>query len=71
MVISLCGDGPIILLAFLFNVTYHNTTEDFCSRGFLLLADKHTYDTSLEVSEEFGSTIKNTLAILEPTGKFL
>ncbi|KAM8741499.1 complement factor B-like [Acanthopagrus schlegelii] len=29
---------------------------------------KHTYDTSLEVSEEFGSAIKNTLAILEPNG---
>uniref|UniRef100_A0A671VFM5 C3/C5 convertase n=1 Tax=Sparus aurata TaxID=8175 RepID=A0A671VFM5_SPAAU len=29
---------------------------------------KHTYDTSLEVSEEFGSSIKNTLTILEPTG---
>ncbi|XP_035522774.1 complement factor B-like [Morone saxatilis] len=27
---------------------------------------KHTYDTSLEVSQEFGSTIKNTLTTLQP-----
>lgn len=35
----------------------------------LLLADKHTYDTPLEVSEAFGSAIKDTLTILEPIGK--
>ncbi|XP_073336042.1 complement factor B-like [Pagrus major] len=29
---------------------------------------KHTYDTSLEVSEAFGSAIKNSLTTLEPTG---
>ncbi|XP_051256245.1 complement factor B-like [Dicentrarchus labrax] len=27
---------------------------------------KHTYDTSLEVSKEFGSTIKNTLTTIQP-----
>ncbi|XP_073336041.1 complement factor B-like [Pagrus major] len=29
---------------------------------------KHTYDTSLEVSEEFGSAIKNSLTTFEPIG---
>ncbi|KAM8742734.1 complement factor B-like [Acanthopagrus schlegelii] len=29
---------------------------------------KHTYDTSLEVSEEFGSAIKSSLTTLEPVG---
>ncbi|XP_059208414.1 complement factor B-like [Centropristis striata] len=30
---------------------------------------KHTYDTSLEATEAFGSMIKNTLTLSEPTGK--
>lgn len=37
---------------------------------FLLLPDKHTYDTPLEVSEAFGSAIKETLTTLEPLGEF-
>ena len=54
-------------------VSLHLVTmiKNLCSCGFLLLADKHTYDTSLEVSEEFGSAIKSSLTTLEPVGKFL
>lgn len=37
----------------------------------LLCADKHTYDTSVEISQAFGSAIKNTLTKEEPLGKFL
>lgn len=36
----------------------------------LLLSVKHTYDTPLEVSQAFGSAIKDTLTTLEPVGKF-
>lgn len=67
---SLCGEGRIILLAFSLislNLTQLKTSVHVA----LLLADKHTYDTSLEVSEEFGSAIKSSLTTLEPVGKFL
>lgn len=37
----------------------------------ILFADKHTYDSALEVAAAFGDSIKESLTVIEATGKSL
>lgn len=41
------------------------------SGSFVLVADKHTYDTALEITEAFGSAIRESLQLAAPIGRSL